>query len=75
MTKEQLESLVERIRALAPEKLDECADFLDWLEVRGEATYILSAEERADLSEALREMDRGEVATQGEVDAVFRRRG
>ncbi len=73
MTKDQLEALFDRVRALPPEKLDEFAEFLDWLESHSGATYVLSAEERADLEIALQEMDRGEVAMQDEVDRVFHR--
>lgn len=71
MTKDQLEALFERVRALPPEKLDQFGEYLDWLEGQHGAIYVLSPEERADLEVALAEMDQGDVATDEEVKAVF----
>lgn len=73
MTKEELESLFDRIRALPPEKLVEVEEVLEWLERRDSSIYVLTEEERADLDDALAEVDRGEVATAEEVVAVFGR--
>jgi len=39
--------------------------------VRGGAVYHLDDEERADVREGLAEIDRGEVATDEEVQATF----
>jgi hypothetical protein len=71
MTKTQLETLFDQIRSLPPEKQDEVALFLKWLNGRESGIYSLSPEERADLEEALAEMDRGEVASNEEVEAFF----
>ncbi len=43
------------------------------LETLGPSPYVLSPEEDAEMTEALAEMERGEVATDGEVAAVFNR--
>lgn len=73
MSNEDFEALIARIRALPPEKLEEVEEVLEWLERRDTNVYELSDEERADLNEALAEMDRGEVATAEEVEAVLGR--
>lgn len=39
------------------------------------SVYALSHEERADLETALEEVERGEVATEGEVLSVYRKHG
>ena len=43
------------------------------MEAEGTTPYELSEEERLDLDEALREVERGEIATDEEVDAFFAR--
>jgi hypothetical protein len=73
MTKEDLEAVLNRVRALPATKQAEVAVYLDWLERQDGAPYILSPEEEADLDEALAEMDRGEVASPEEVARVFGR--
>jgi hypothetical protein len=75
MTKEDLEAVFDRVRAWPPEKQEMALAALRLIEFRQGDIYELSDEERADLEEAVAEMERGEVASQEEVDAVFRRRG
>ena len=41
--------------------------------VRGDVVYCLDADERADIGEALAEMERGEVACDDEVKTAFKR--
>jgi predicted transcriptional regulator len=43
------------------------------MEARGTTIYQLSEEEAADIDEALQEMERGEVASEEEVKAMFDR--
>jgi len=75
MTKEDLEAVFDRVRSWPPEKQERALEALQQIETRQGEIYELSDEERADLEEALAEMERGEVASQEDVDAVFRRRG
>jgi hypothetical protein len=72
MTKEQLEAIFDRVRAWPEWRQREAVELLSAIEAEAEV-YSLSSDERADLDEALAEMDRGEVATQVEVEAVFRK--
>jgi predicted transcriptional regulator len=71
MTKEDLETIFDRVRTWPPEKQAEAVDVLHWLEDRN--IYILSPEERADIEEGIAELDRGEVASDDEVAATFAR--
>ncbi len=68
---ELLDRAVERVRALSPEKQDEFARVLMSLASEGEEIYRLTPEEEADLIEAEAEIERGEIATDAEVAAVF----
>ena len=74
MTKDDLEAVFDRVRAWSPEKQRVAMEALLWFE-DGDDIYELSPEERADLEEGLAELDRGEVATDDEVAAVFARFG
>jgi hypothetical protein len=73
MTKEQIEAVLDRVRSWPADRQEEAISVLLAMEAERNDKYYLSAEERADLEEALAEMDRGEVASQAEVNAVFRR--
>ena len=73
MTKEDLEAVFDRVRSWPPEKQAEAVEVLRRMEDAD--IYELSDEERSDLEDALAVMERGDVASQEEVDAVFRRRG
>lgn len=72
MTKEQLESIFDRVRGWPTEKQAEAVEVLQWLERKREA-YVLSDEEMADIERGLAEFERGEVATDEEVAATFAR--
>ncbi|MGA7712950.1 MAG: hypothetical protein WCA81_13680 [Rhizomicrobium sp.] len=72
MTREQIEAVFERVRNWPEWRQQEAAALL--LSIESEADVDpLSDEERADLEEALAEMDREEVASEEQVAAVFRR--
>jgi hypothetical protein len=73
MTKEQIEAVLNRVRNWPADRQERAVSLLLAMEAETDEVYLLSAEERADLKEALAEMDRGEVASQAEVDAAFRR--
>ncbi|MDR4305097.1 hypothetical protein IHQ68_00450 [Chelatococcus sambhunathii] len=70
---ELLERAVERVRALSPQMQDEFARVLLRLAGGREAVYQLT-EEEADLIEAEAEIERGELATEAETEAVFANR-
>lgn len=66
-----LDKAVQRVRALPADRQDELARVLMGLAEGDEVVYQLSDEEEADLIEAQAELDRGEIATDAEVEAVF----
>jgi len=74
MTKEQIEAVLERVKTWPQERQERAADMLLELEQFGEKLWLLTDEERADLEEAVREMERGDIATDEEVAAAFRRK-
>lgn len=74
MTREQLDALFDRVRSWPADRQDEAAAILLSLEAEGEEVYHPTPEQAAELEEALREIDRGEVASEEEVRSAFRRR-
>jgi hypothetical protein len=66
-----LEQAIEKVRKLPKEQQEYAAEVLEQIAEAGEAIYILSDEERLLVREALEELDRGEVASDAEVRAVF----
>lgn len=68
-----LEQAIEAARQLSSEEQDELARVI--MEVVGSGTaqgsYVLSDEEWASMQESLAQADRGEFATQEEIEAVF----
>jgi hypothetical protein len=75
LMKEALENLIERVAALPKEAQEEVVRSLVEIEQRHTGLYQLDDEERADLLEALAEVARGEVATDDEAAALFKRLG
>jgi hypothetical protein len=68
-----LENLIERVAALPREAQEEIVRTVVEIERRHTGVYELDDEERADILEALEEMQRGEVASDDEAVALFRR--
>lgn len=68
---ELLEHAFARARTLPSEQQDELARVLLRLAGDDEPIYQLTPEEEADLIEAEAEIERGEIATDIEVEAVF----
>ena len=66
-----LEQAIEKVRKLPKEQQEYAAEVLEQIAEAGEAIYILSDAERLLVREALEELDRGEVARDAEVRAVF----
>jgi predicted transcriptional regulator len=73
MTKDQIESVLERVRQWPQDRQEEAVDLLLALEAKGEEVYRPTPEQEAELEEALREIERGEVASEPEVAAAFKR--
>jgi predicted transcriptional regulator len=73
MTRDQIDAILERVRSWPPEQQDDAANVLLATEAEGTAPYELSEEERLDIEEGLAEGDRGEFATEEEVEAFFAR--
>lgn len=68
---ELLKQAIERVSTLPPDQQDEFARVLLRLAGNDEPIYQLSPEEDADLIEAEAEIERGEIATSAEIEAVF----
>ena len=74
MTKEQIETVLQRVRTWPSSRQEDAARILLAMEAQEAGLYRLSDEERADLNMALEEVARGEVASDEEVAAVFQAR-
>jgi predicted transcriptional regulator len=66
-----LEQAVEKVKKLSRERQEYAAEVLEQIAESGEGLYVLSDEERRLVREGLAELDRGEVATETEVRAVY----
>ena len=73
MTREQIETVLERVRSWPAARQEDAVRLLLSVEAQDTATYILSHAERADLEAALDEAARDEVASDAEVEAVLAR--
>ncbi len=73
MTKDQVDAVLDRVRTWPPERQEDAARVLLQMEEAGTEVYQLSEEELADIEEGLKEIERGEVATEEEVAALFSR--
>ena len=73
MTRDQIEAILERVRPWPIERQEDAARLLLAMEAEDTVPYVLTDGERGDLEEALREVERGDIATKEEVDAVFAR--
>jgi len=66
-----LEHAIEKLKALPKERQEYAAEVLEQIVNAGDEVYRLSDEERTLVREALDELDRGEIASETEVRAVF----
>jgi predicted transcriptional regulator len=73
MTKTEIDAVLDRVRTWPPERQEDAARVLLEMEAAGTEVYELSEEELADIEEGLKEIERGEVATDEEVAALFSR--
>jgi len=68
-----LENLIDRVAALPKAAQEEVVRSVVEIEQRHTGIYRLDDDERADILAALEEVKRGEVATDDEAAAVFKR--
>jgi hypothetical protein len=73
MTKEEIEDILERVRTWPLQRQEDAALMLLSMEFQGTDVYVLSPEERADVLEGLAQAERGEFASDEEVEALFGR--
>ena len=73
MTKEQIEQIFARVRTWPPERQEDAAQMLLRMEEQGVEPYKLDEDERREIEAALAEAERGEFASDEEVEAVFNR--
>ena len=73
MTKTEIDAVLERVRTWPAERQEDAARILLEMEAQGTEVYQLSEDELADIEEGLKEIERGEVATDEEVAALFNR--
>lgn len=66
-----LEQAVDKVKRLSKERQEYAAEVLERIAEAGDGVYALSDEERRLVQEGLAELDRGEIATEAEVRAVF----
>ena len=67
-TEEKLEALFQKVRALPPERQEQAASALEEIV---QDMYVLSDEELAILKPALEQAERGEFASDAEVDEIL----
>ena len=73
MNKAQIDSILDRVRTRPEERQEDAARILLAMEGEEGGLYRLSDEERGEVRAALAEIERGEVASDEEVAAVFTR--
>ncbi|HEY4722650.1 MAG TPA: hypothetical protein VII92_12430 [Anaerolineae bacterium] len=73
MTKEQIDSVLNRVRSWPATRQEDAALLLLAMEAQDSTPYQLSDDEYADIEAALEELARGEVASDEDVAAVFNR--
>ena len=73
VNKAQIDNILDRVRTWPEERQEDAARILLAMEGEDNGVYRLSDEERAEIRLALAEVERGEVASDEEVAAVFDR--
>lgn len=73
MTKQEIDAVLDRVRTWPEGRQQDLVRVALEIERQGTDVYILDGDESAALDEALAEADRGEFASDEEVEAVFAR--
>lgn len=70
-----LDIAIDQVRALPPERQDEIAQVLLDMAATGEDIYVLTPAEKASLAESIAQAERGEFASDEEVEAIWAKHG
>ena len=73
MTKDEIDDILARIRTWPLHRQEDAARMVLLMEEQGTGFYELSEEEEAEIREALEEAERGELASDEEMKALFDR--
>jgi predicted transcriptional regulator len=73
MTKTQIDEVLDRVRKWPKARQEDAVEMLLAMEKLGTEPIRLSPEERADIKTALEEVERGEIAPEAEIRAIFDR--
>jgi hypothetical protein len=74
MTKDQIDTVLERIRSWPQARQEDAVRVLLTMEAQDPSVHVLTTDEEADIDAALDEVARGEIASDAEVAAVFSRK-
>ncbi len=74
-TAERLKSLLDRVLTWPPEQQQRAAEALAVIEARRGEVYVPDDEEWAAIEEGLAQIDRGDIVTDAEMEAVWKRFG
>jgi hypothetical protein len=66
-----LETAIEKVKSLSEDRQRYAAEVLERIANAGDGIHFLSDDERRHVAEGLAELDRGEVASEADVRAVF----
>ena len=70
-----LEEAIKKVRELPEERQAYAAVVLEQIAAQGDGMYHLTDEERREVRAGLAEIERGEIATDEEMDALWKRTG
>jgi len=73
MTKEQIKAVLDRVLTWPPERQQDAADMLLWLEAKEGEFYHPLDDEWAAIQEGLEQARRGEFVSEEEMDAFWKR--
>ena len=73
MTRQEIDAVLDRVRTWPEERQEDAAALLLMMEEQGPGLYVLDEEEERALDEAEAAADRGEFATEEEVDDILSR--
>jgi predicted transcriptional regulator len=75
MTKDQIDSVLERVRTWPRQRQEDAVRMLLGMEAADTTPYRLTAEQLKEVTLALAEADRGEFATEEEMKALWKKCG
>jgi len=73
MSKEKIDTVLERVRSWPEQRQEEAVRMLEAMERSGTGVYRLSPEERASVLEGLAEAERGEFVSEEDLQAFWNR--